>query len=599
MPSASSHRCRLTWTLDGHREQVLLQGPRVVVGRSSQCDLTLRDESVSRHHAEFIEGPAGWMMRDLESRNGIEVNGKRVSERVLAHGDRLKIGNVALQCELFAPAAPPPKVVIDDTSLEPALRAVISMDTMVHLDAPPATPPAAAPPAKGAAAAKGGRAPAPSPTPAAAIDESTSLRQRLLIAAPLREAAEAVLSGKGLQDTLDRFLQIVAKHLRALRGFIGLTDAKSGELVPAATWTRAKEGSGPIVISRHIADAAMKAHQSILVGDAADDSRFAAAESIVSMKIRSAMCAPLLRDGKVGGLIYVDTLSVVEPFQRDSLEVLSILATLAAVAIEETKLREEVAREQRIRDKLARYSSSSVVNHIIAQQKDAADGAGMISTEREVSVLFCDFAGFTTFAETLAPVEVTRVLNRAFERLTAAVFAEEGTLDKYTGDGLMVFFGAPLDQPDHAARAVRTAVRMQRSLAEPVADGVPLPPLALRIGIHSGRVIVGDIGTPARSDYTAIGATVNTASRLESTVAKPGQVVIGPATYEAVKGLFHCQPLPEQLLRGMTKPIQPYLVLGEPEVVGKTPASAAAESVTPNPSAPISSAPTPMPPPEK
>jgi predicted component of type VI protein secretion system len=262
-----------------------------VVGRSSQCDLTLRDESVSRHHAEFIEGPAGWLLRDLESRNGVEVNGKRVSERLLANGDRLKIGNVALQCELFAPAAPPPKVVIDDTSLEPALRAVISMDTMAHVGAPapPApAPPTPAKPAPGPAKpAQGGGARAPVPlAPAASAalsDETTSLRQRLLIAAPLREAAEAVLSGKGLQDTLDRFLQIVAKHLRAQRGFIGLKDEKTGELVPQATWTRAKEGSGPIVISRHIADAAMNAHQSILVGDAADDARFNAAESIVSM----------------------------------------------------------------------------------------------------------------------------------------------------------------------------------------------------------------------------------------------------------------------------------------------------------------------------
>src|SRR5262249_42162602 len=154
-----------------------------------------------------------------------------------------------------------------------------------------------------------------------------------------------------------------------------------------ATWSRMKEGSGPIVISRHIADAAMKAHQSILVGDAADDSRFRAAESILSMKIRSAMCAPLLRQGGVGGLIYVDTLSVAEPFERDNLEVLSILATLAAVAIEETRLRDDVAREQRIREKLARYSSVSVVNHILSHQKDAG---AMLSTEREITVLFCD-----------------------------------------------------------------------------------------------------------------------------------------------------------------------------------------------------------------
>lgn len=574
MAPVSSHRCRLTYALDGRREQVLLQGPRVLAGRSSKCDLTLRDESVSRHHAEFLEGPAGWLIRDLESRNGIEVNGRRVGERLLADGDRLKIGNVELSCELVVTAPPPPQVVIEETSLEPKLQAVIAMDTMVHLAAPPpgTIPGPGAPPRPGATPKATKGAP-PSRTPVAMPEETTSLRQRLRMAAPLREAAEAVLSGNGLSDILDRILEILGRHLHAERGFIGLKDEKSGELVPAATWSRAKEGSGPIVISRHIADAAMKSHHSILVGDAADDSRFRAAESVRGLQIRSAMCAPLLRDGAVGGLIYVDTLSVIEPFQRDSLEVLSILATLAAVAIAETRLRDEVAREQRIREKLARYSSASVVNHIVERQRESADGAAMLSTEREISVLFCDFAGFTTFAETLAPAEVTRVLNRAFERLTAAVFAEEGTLDKFTGDGLMVFFGAPLDQPDHAARAVRTAVRMQRALAEPVAGGVELPPLALRIGIHSGPAIVGDIGTPARSDYTAIGATVNVASRLESTVAKPGQIVVGPATYEAVKGLFHCQPLDEQLLRGMTRTIQPYLVLGEPEVVGKLPSA--------------------------
>jgi adenylate cyclase len=219
----------------------------------------------------------------------------------------------------------------------------------------------------------------------------------------------------------------------------------------------------------------------------------------------------------------------------------------------------------------------------------------MRSMEREVSVLFCDFAGFTGFAETLAPSEVTQVLNRAFERLTAAVFAEEGTLDKFTGDGMMVFFGAPLEQPDHALRAVRTAVRMQRALAEPVADGVPLPPLALRIGVNSGPAIVGDIGTPARSDYTAIGATVNTASRLESTVAKPGQIVVGPATYEAVKGRFHCQPLQEQALRGMTRPIQPYLVLGDREAAAEG-GSAAARPAPAESSAPDPATPTPIPP---
>jgi adenylate cyclase len=592
MTAASTPRCRLTYVIRGTREQVVLQGPRVVIGRSSRCDLTIADDSISRNHAELILGPDGWTLRDLDSRNGIEVNGRRLSQRALRDGDQLKIGSVAMQCEITGGPAAAPDVVIDDTKTEPPPRAVIEMDTMLPLLAQIAPAPERPPESE-----KGAK---PRPPPLES-EASKQLRKRLGVAAPLRQAAEALLGATDLPSLLERFLTIVAVHLRAQRGFVGLKDEKSGELVAKATWSHKKEQAGPIVISRTIADAAMNAHQSILVGDADDDSRFGAVESIRQMQIRSAMCAPLLRNGQVGGLIYVDTLSLASPFGRDDLEVLSLFATLAAVAVEETALRATIAREQRIRERLARFSSGSVVNHIVEQLKSGdapGDGAvevAMRSMEREVSVLFCDFAGFTGFAETLAPSEVTQVLNRAFERLTAAVFAEEGTLDKFTGDGMMVFFGAPLEQPDHALRAVRTAVRMQRALAEPVADGVPLPPLALRIGVNSGPAIVGDIGTPARSDYTAIGATVNTASRLESTVAKPGQIVVGPATYEAVKGRFHCQPLQEQALRGMTRPIQPYLVLGDRESAAEGGSAAArpapAESSTPDPATP-----TPIPP---
>jgi adenylate cyclase len=572
MNAATGPSCRLTYVKNGRREQIALEGVRVVIGRSSSCDVALPDESVSRHHAEFLRSPEGWTIRDLESRNGIEVNGARVSQRLLKDGDLLKIGSIALQCEIRPPVAPPPRVVIDESAHgRPAAHAMIEMDTIL----PMLRGDEAA--AKAAAARRG----------PAALEESTGLRARLGIAAPLREAAEALLSATDLDTVLDGFLKIVGDHLHAQRGFIGLLDA-GGTLATRATWSaKAKEGAAPIVISRAIADSAIHEHRSILVVDAPGDERFRESESIVKMQIRSAMCAPFLREGKVVGLIYVDTASLAEPFRRDHLEVLSVLATLAAVAIEETQLRATVAREQRMRDRLARYSSASVVDHIVGGHGAAEPGvdeSGMSSREREITVLFCDFAGFTTFAEKLPPAVVTQVLNRAFERLTAAVFAEEGTLDKFTGDGMMVFFGAPIDQPDHALRAVRTAVRMQRALAEPVPEGETMPPLALRIGINSGPAIVGDIGTPARRDYTAIGATVNTASRLESSVARPGQVVIGPGTYEAVKDSFHCVPLTETLLRGMTRPLQPYLVLGEPEPV--KPADGAAPSTPPPTPAP-------------
>ena len=240
-----------------------------MIGRSSRCDLTLADESISRNHAELILGPDGWTLRDLDSRNGIEVNGRRVSQRALRDGDQLKIGSVAMQCEITGSPAAVPDVVIDDTKTEPPPRAVIEMDTMLPLLAQIAPAPER-PPEKGAK---------PRPPPLES-EESKQLRKRLGVAAPLRQAAEALLGATDLPSLLERFLTIVAVHLRAQRGFVGLKDEKSGELVAKATWSHKKEQAGPIVISRTIADAAMNAHQSILVGDAEDDSRFGAVESI-------------------------------------------------------------------------------------------------------------------------------------------------------------------------------------------------------------------------------------------------------------------------------------------------------------------------------
>ena len=182
----------------------------------------------------------------------------------------------------------------------------------------------------------------------------------------------------------------------------------------------------------------------------------------------------------------------------------------------------------------------------------------MSAEEGDVTVLFADITSFTSIAERLAPREVVEVLNQIFERLTEEVFALEGTLDKFRGDGMMIFFGAPLAMPDHAARAVECALRMQTRLAELNAESSSTRDFAMRIGINSGPVVVGDIGSPQRKDYTVIGDVVNTASRLESSIAEPGQVVIGHATYERVSARFECESLPEVFVKGKRHPVRPY-----------------------------------------
>jgi adenylate cyclase len=159
--------------------------------------------------------------------------------------------------------------------------------------------------------------------------------------------------------------------------------------------------------------------------------------------------------------------------------------------------------------------------------------------EREVSVLFADIVGFTRMAERLNPAEVSKLLNHYFGEMTTTVFDHEGTLDKFIGDAMMVIFGAPITQKDHAKRAVQTALAMKEKIDElnEVGElGLDVE-VDVRIGINSGTVIAGDIGSPQRMEYTVIGDTVNAASRLEEDVAEPGEIVIGEATWKSIKKL--------------------------------------------------------------
>jgi adenylate cyclase len=236
---------------------------------------------------------------------------------------------------------------------------------------------------------------------------------------------------------------------------------------------------------------------------------------------------------------------------------------LSAVAVEQAALRDGIRLERELRARLARYSSPAVVERIVRAPGMAS--RGMVVEEGEVSVLFADFTGFTSMAERMAPSDVVQVLNQVFERLTEAVFALDGTLDKFRGDGMMAFFGAPLPLQDHAERAVEAALRMQEMLEEFNEYSPDARRLAMRIGINSGWVIVGDIGSPQRKDYTVIGDAVNIASRLESFVAEPGQVVIGHETRRRLGETFRCRALEQVRLRGKRQVVRPYLVLGHGE----------------------------------
>jgi adenylate cyclase len=177
---------------------------------------------------------------------------------------------------------------------------------------------------------------------------------------------------------------------------------------------------------------------------------------------------------------------------------------------------------------------------------------------REMTVLFSDIRGFTTVSERGQPEEIVGMLNEYFTRMVDIVFAHKGTLDKFVGDMVMALFGAPLDDPDHAQHAVDAALAMIRELdvlnRKWETDGRPA--LDIGIGISTGPMIAGNIGSEAIMSYTVIGDSVNLGARLESLNKEYGtRIIISEATRHALPDRYVCRPLGEVVVKGKTRPV--------------------------------------------
>jgi adenylate cyclase len=294
----------------------------------------------------------------------------------------------------------------------------------------------------------------------------------------------------------------------------------------------------------------------VLTSDAWSDPRFEGAQSIQGAGVRSLICGPLGSRDEIIGLLYVDN-PVTRQFSAADLEVFSALANYASVAISQSKLAAQVLEEGRRRERLERYHSPAVVEQVLQAQRDGREST---AEEREVTVLFADLVGFTPLTEHTPPVQVIEILNAFLSRMTDVIFAHEGTVDKFLGDAILAVFGGPVAQDDHAARAVETAKNMMRELAALNAERGDRPPLQMRIAINSGMAIIGDIGSPKRREYTVLGDVVNTASRLESTVAQPDQIVISEATYRRIQPALPVTSLGNFRLRGRGSDIRVYSV---------------------------------------
>jgi adenylate cyclase len=255
----------------------------------------------------------------------------------------------------------------------------------------------------------------------------------------------------------------------------------------------------------------------------------------------------------VHGAIYADRLDPAAVFTRDDLEFLTAIASQTAVAVESARAHERLAREEVARANYSRFMPEYVVRQMLEHPESFKLGGA----NQRVTVLFADVRGFTSISEHAPPERVVQILNLYFSAMTEIIFAHGGTLDKYIGDGLMALFGAPAATPQDASNALAAAVAMQRRMevlnGELRATG--LPEISVGIGLHTGEATVGYIGSERRSEYTAIGDTVNLAARLESR-AQGGQILSSRAVIEAAAdNRFNLRELPPMSVKNRVQPV--------------------------------------------
>ena len=220
----------------------------------------------------------------------------------------------------------------------------------------------------------------------------------------------------------------------------------------------------------------------------------------------------------------------------------------------------KIERDRATRERFQRLLSPALAEMVVSGQLLVEKGG----VSRVATVMFVDIRGFTPMSENTPPAEVLQMLNEYFEMVVGIVFRHEGTVDKFMGDEIMVIWGAPVDHSDDPVRAVRAALEIRAELKEfnRIRTVENKPPIQIGIGINTGSLVAGYIGSSQTMSYSVIGDTVNTASRL-CAAAKKGQIIVSQETFEQMNGLFEAEKIDPVNAKGKIKPIQVLNIVGE------------------------------------
>lgn len=280
---------------------------------------------------------------------------------------------------------------------------------------------------------------------------------------------------------------------------------------------------------------------------------------ILKEGVRSSLTCPLIARGETVGFMFFSSREM-NAYRDAHVELFVEIAGQLALTLEKGKLYQELTlRNEFIRKLFGRYISDEIAEALLANP----DALKMGGKKSKVTVLMSDIRGFTTMSEQLSPEQIVAVLNIQLGVMVKVILENGGTIDNFIGDAIMVLFGAPISGPDDTKSAIACALAMQVAMTEVnhrnVASG--LPEIHIGIGINTGDVVAGNIGSESHAKYSVIGAPVNLSARIQS-LARGGQVLISEQTYQEVRQFVDIGRIQKTNVKGVAKPVTVYEVIG-------------------------------------
>jgi adenylate cyclase len=504
--------------------------PRIIIGRGIGNDLEIHDNLASRHHCEIKKHGEQYLINDLHSSNGTILNNKNITSAFLQDNDEIKIGTITM---LFNHTVSPEQSCSSSSDIVKGIHE-IPLEYRLNIKELQNT----------------GQSLAAAPYTIRLEEKKDSKRFFILY-----QLGKAVTSATTLDEVLDIAMYSIFDFIKAERGVIMLIDNATGKVIPRLSRTRSQKNlQEHITVSHTIINKVINDKVSTITTDAMTDPRFATGMSIAQQKIRSALCVPLWEKQDIFGVIYIDNQIQSHCFNNDDMDLLSAIANQVAIRIKQDELYNNLHREALLRSNLERYHSPDVVELIVSK-----GGADFPAEEKEITTLFADVQNFTTLSERMPPTEIAQMLNEFFETATQIVFEYKGSVNKYIGDAIMAVFGAPVELQDHAINATRCAMKIIQTLFSQ--SSAAKNPYNIRIGINTGIVIAGNIGSKKRIEYTVLGDTVNIASRLNQ-FGSANQIVIGEQTYKSVQSYgIPVKDLGLIQLKGKEKDVRAYQII--------------------------------------